>query len=103
MIGLIAALIAVYLGAACPRFRWRGVSFLAGAAVATGVIATVLAARDAATQGLQFAITPASLAFGLCLQATFMITFYSLAALAQWSARGLTAYNRTSAQMDSDA
>lgn len=103
MIGLIAALIAIYLGAAGPRFRWRGASLLAGAAVAIGIVATVGAARDASQQGLSLVVTPASLILGLLLQAVFMLAFYALAALARWSARGLTAHRLHSGHPDSEA
>jgi hypothetical protein len=90
MLGLLAALIAIYLGAAGPRFRWKGASWLAAAAVTIGVVATMMAASGARSMGADFAVTPASLVLGLLLQAIFMLTFYGLSMLARWSWRGLT-------------
>ena len=103
MIGLFAALIAVYLGAAGPPFRWRGACLLAGFAVAIGVVASISGARDAAERGLVFLVTPGSLVLGLLLQAAFMLTFYAMAALARWSARGLTTYRPPIPQPDSES
>lgn len=87
--GLIAAVIAVYLGAFGPLFRWKGAVLLAAAALAVGTLATVLAAQQAAADGLRFAITPFSMTLGLAMQGLFMLSFYGMAALARWSARGL--------------
>jgi len=103
MIGFVAALIAIYLGAAGPHFRWSGAALLAGAAVAIGMVATAFAAREAAAQGATFAITPSSLILGLILQAVFMLTFYAMAALARWSARGLMAYRPPAARPDAES
>ena len=103
MIGLIAALIAVYLGAAGPQFRWRGASMLAAFAVAIGMLATLTAEREAAQRGLAFVVTPGSVVLGLILQAAFMLAFYAMAALARWSARGLTAYRHPAPQPDSES
>ena len=89
MMGLTAAVLAIYLGAFGPQFRWRGASLLAGGAVTVGIVATALAARDAASQGLQFGVTSVSVLEGLLLQVAFMLTFYGMAALAGWSARQL--------------
>jgi hypothetical protein len=100
---LIAALLAVYLGAFGPRFRWRGASLLAGASVAIGLVATALAARAAAEQGLRFAVTPTSVLQGLILQAVFMLTFYGMAALAGWSARQLAPAKAEAAPRDTAA
>jgi len=90
MLGLLAAFIAIYLGAAGPRFRWKGASWLAVAAVIIGIAATLMADREASARGAQFLVTPVSVALGLVLQAIFMMTFYGLAMLARWSWRGLT-------------
>jgi hypothetical protein len=90
MLGLLAAFIAIYLGAAGPRFRWKGASWLAVAAVIIGIAATLMADREASARGAQFLVTPLSVALGLVLQAIFMMTFYGLAMLARWSWRGLT-------------
>ncbi len=90
MLGLLAAFIAIYLGAAGPRFRWKGASWLAAAAVVIGVAATVMADREASAKGGELVVTPASIVLGLFLQAVFMLTFYGLATLAHWSWRGLT-------------
>lgn len=90
MLGLLAAFIAIYLGAAGPRFRWKGASWLAVAAVIIGIAATLLADREASARGAQFLVTPLSVVLGLVLQAIFMMTFYGLAMLARWSWRGLT-------------
>jgi hypothetical protein len=90
MLGLLAAFIAIYLGAAGPRFRWKGACWLAAAAVTIGIVATILADREAGAKGGELVVTPASVALGLILQAIFMLTFYGLAMLARWSWRGLT-------------
>lgn len=90
MLGLLAAFIAIYLGAAGPRFRWKGASYLAVAAVVIGVAATIMADREAGARGGELVVTPGSVALGLILQAIFMLTFYGLATLARWSWRGLT-------------
>lgn len=90
MLGLLAAFIAIYLGAAGPRFRWKGASWLVVAAIAIGIVATIMADHEARTRGGAFVVTPASVALGLLLQAIFMLTFYGLAMLARWSWRGLT-------------
>ncbi len=89
MIGFFAALVAIYLGAAGPTFRWKGASLLGVAAVAIGTIDTALIAKEAYSQGLHFAVTPGSITVGLTLQLCFMLTFYALASLARWSARQL--------------
>ena len=102
MVGLIAALIAVYLGAAGPVFRWKGAGLLAAAAVAIGGLNTALSAHDAASRGLQFVSTPGTVLLGLALQAGFMLTFYGLAAVAGWSARRLTAARLMSVQAARD-
>jgi hypothetical protein len=90
MLGLLAAFIAIYLGAVGPRFRWKGAFWLAGAAVVIGIAATIIADHEASAKGGEFVVTPASVALGLALQAIFMLTFYGLATLARWSWRGLT-------------
>lgn len=90
MLGLLAAFIAIYLGAAGPRFRWAGASWLAAAAVIIGIAATMMADREASAKGADFVVTPASVGLGLFLQAIFMLSFYGLALLARWSWRGLT-------------
>lgn len=90
MLGLLAAFIAIYLGAAGPRFRWAGASWLAAVAVIVGIAATMMADREASARGAEFVVTPVSVALGLGLQAVFMLTFYGLAMLARWSWRGLT-------------
>lgn len=90
MLGLLAALIAICLGAAGPRFRWKGASWLAVAAVAIGVAATATADREAYAKGGELVVTPGSVMLGLFLQAIFMLSFYGLATLARWSWRGLT-------------
>jgi hypothetical protein len=90
MLGLLAAFIAIYLGAAGPRFRWKGAASLAVAAVAIGIIATIMADRETSAKGGELVVTPASILLGLLLQAIFMLTFYGLATLARWSWRGLT-------------
>ena len=89
MVGFFAALVAIYLGAAGPAYRWKGASLLGVAAVAIGTIDTALTAKEAYSQGLHFAITPGSITVGLALQLCFMLTFYALASLARWSARQL--------------
>ena len=86
MVGFFAALVAIYLGAAGPAFRWKGASVLGVAAVAIGTVNTGLTAREAHSQGLHFAVTPGSITVGLALQLCFMLTFYALASLARWSA-----------------
>lgn len=90
MLGLLAAFIAIYLGAAGPRFRWKGAAWLAGAAVMIGIVATIMADHEASAKGGHLVVTPASVLLGLLLQAIFMMTFYGLATLARWSWRGLT-------------
>lgn len=90
MLGLLAAFIAIYLGAAGPRFRWKGAVWLAVAAVVIGIAATIMADREVIAKGGELVVTPASIALGLFLQAIFMLTFYGLATLARWSWRGLT-------------
>lgn len=90
MLGLLAAFIAIYLGAAGPRFRWKGASWLALAAVVIGIAATILADHEASVKGAEFVVTPISILLGLALQTIFMLTFYGLAALAHWSWQGLT-------------
>lgn len=90
MLGLLAALIAIYLGAAGPRFRWKGAAWLCAIAVVIGLVATILAAREAGAKGGELVVTPASVLIGLSLQAIFMLTFYGMAMLARWSWRGLT-------------
>jgi hypothetical protein len=90
MLGLLAAFIAIYLGAAGPRFRWKGMAWLAIAAVVIGIVATIMADHEAIAKGGQLVVTPASVLLGLLLQAIFMLTFYGLATLARWSWRGLT-------------
>jgi hypothetical protein len=87
MIDFFAALVAIYLGATGSAFRWKGASLLGLAAVAIGIVDTVLTAREAHSQGLHFAVTPGSITYGLALQFCFMLTFYALASLARWSAR----------------
>ena len=101
MIGFFAALVAIYFGARGPAFRWKGALLLGLAAVAIGTIATAFTAREARAQGLHFAVTPGSVAAGLILQACFMLTFYTLAWLAQWSARQLVS-NRIVASQAKD-
>lgn len=91
MIGILAALVAIYLGAAGPAFRWKGASLLGLAAVAIGLIDSGLTAREAHLEGLHFAVTPGSITVGLGLQLCFMLSFYALASLAGWSARQLAA------------
>ena len=97
MIGLIAALTAVYLGAAGPRFRWAGAGLLAACAVLAGVIDTALDAHQAAVQGLHYRITMASCLDALLLQAIFILGFYAMAAVSRWSARRLIAHGAPSA------
>ena len=93
MIGLIAALIAVYLGAAGPRFRWAGAGLLAACAVLAGVIDTALDAHQATAQGLHYRITMTSGLDALLLQAIFMLGFFAMAAVSRWSARRLIAHD----------
>jgi hypothetical protein len=102
MIGPFAALIAIYLGAAGPRFVWKGAFLLAVAGVAIGVAATLSDANDAHAQGFSFAVTPDSLVSGLVLQAAFMLAFYRLAALARWSALELTVHRRKTLTPDDE-
>lgn len=90
MLGLLAAFIAIYLGAAGPRFRWKGAAWLAVIAILIGIVATLTAQREASVRGAEFVVTPASVLLGLLLQAVFMLTFYGMATLARWSWRGLT-------------
>lgn len=90
MLGLLAACIAICLGAVGPRFRWRGAFCLGTAAVVIGVIATAIARSDARSRGTELVVTPLSVFVGLLLQAAFMLTFYGLSAFAGWSWRGLT-------------
>jgi hypothetical protein len=90
MLGLLAAFIAIYLGAAGPRFRWKGAAWLAVIAILIGIVATLMAQREASVRGAEFVVTPASVLLGLLLQAVFMLTFYGMATLARWSWRGLT-------------
>ncbi|MDH7637840.1 hypothetical protein [Sphingomonas oryzagri] len=90
MLGLLAAIVAIILGAAGPRFRWKGAGWLAAVAIFIGMIATLLEQREASTRGAEFVVTPASILLGLLLQAVFMLTFYGMATLARWSWRGLT-------------
>jgi len=98
MLGLLAAFVAIYLGAAGPRFRWKGAIWLAFAAVVIGIAATIMADHEANAKGGKLIVTPASIVLGLFLQAIFMMTFYGLATLARWSWRGLT---RDPAEMSS--
>ena len=90
MLGLLAAFIAIYLGAAGPRFRWKGAAWLAAIAVLIGIVATLMEQREARVRGVEFVVTPRSVLLGLLLQAIFMLTFYGMATLARWSWRGLT-------------
>lgn len=90
MLGLLAAFIAIYLGAAGPRFRWKGAAWLAAVAVLIGIVATLMERRDASMRSAEFVVTPGSVLLGLLLQAIFMLTFYGMATLARWSWRGLT-------------
>ncbi|WP_454883814.1 hypothetical protein [Sphingomonas oryzagri] len=90
MLGLLAAFVAIYLGAAGPRFRWKGAAWLASIAILIGIVATLVARREASIHGVEFVVTPGSVLLGLVLQTAFMLTFYGMATLACWSWRGLT-------------
>lgn len=92
MAALLAALVAIYLGAFGPRFRWTGGALLASVAIVIGMTATIGAAISAHAAGYAFAITPASFARALAMQAAFMLGFYGLATLGHWSFVRLTAH-----------
>lgn len=90
MEAILVAVTAIYMGAFGPRFVWRGASMMAVVMIVAGIASTLVAQQEAAAAGLDYRVTPASVAAALPAQILFAAFFYGLAALAHWCHRGLT-------------